>query len=53
MTPDMLREQFEYLMTYHNGQCAVRNCPDCLRMSVIDDLLNRPFENPADRGEAA
>ena len=44
MTQDMLREQFEYLLNYHNGQCKVDGCPECARMWVIAQLLGRPFE---------
>jgi len=47
MTEAMLREQFEYLLSYHNGQCGVAECPDCMRMAFIDHLLNSPFERPA------
>ena len=46
LTPEMLLEQFEYLLSSHYGQCGVYNCPECIRMHVISDLLQRPFEQP-------
>ena len=49
MTTEMLREQFEYLLKYHNGECAIENCPDCFRMSVIVHTLERPFDRSQER----
>ena len=46
LTKEMLMEQFEYLLASHSGQCNIYDCPDCIRMHVISELLQRPFEQP-------
>jgi len=42
MTPEMLRERFEYLLEYHRDNCPIKDCPECMRMYGIEQLLEWP-----------
>ena len=41
---DILREQFEFLMSFHVEGCPVQDCEDCLRMKWIKRLLLEPMK---------
>lgn len=35
----MMREQLEYLLTYHGEGCKISPCPDCQRLVRIAAIL--------------
>ncbi len=40
---DIMREQLDYLLENHNGQCTLENCKECARLIHVGALLCEPF----------